>query len=129
MQAIPDDEEMQRHLSPARSLNDETKSKTIETQTSHISTHQVENEHFVSNAVKTNQRNVNGIKQNFLNQFQRLKRKSPRSSEERELDRKNMESQTDMNIIPEKPNDSTNDEQDVKSTDDNPTITVEGEKK
>ena len=63
MQAIPDDEEMQRHLSPAKSLNDETKSKTIETQTSYISTHQVENEHFVSNGVNTKQRSANGIKQ------------------------------------------------------------------
>ena len=125
MQAIPDDEEMQRHLSPAKSLNDETKSKTIETQTSHISTHQVENEQFVSNGVNTNQRSANGIKQNILNQFQRLKRKSPRSSEERELDKKNMECQTDINTIPEKPNDSTNDDQADKSTDGNPTITIE----
>lgn len=65
---------MQRHL---RSMQDEkeTKSKTIETQTNLVSTHQEETKHFIPNEVPTNQRAVNGIKQNFMNQIHRWKRR------------------------------------------------------
>jgi hypothetical protein len=97
MQAIPDDEEMQRHLQ--LEIKNETTYKTIETQTSVISK-QLEKgtDNFILDEThvdqKKDQRNENGIMSNALNQLRRFRNRTPTKSEDSE-GKKNMECQTE----------------------------------
>ena len=93
MRAIPDDEEMQRHLQ--LQIKNETTYKTIETQTSRNSKqHENGTEHFILNETHVDQkkdhRNENGLMSTALNQFRRFRKRTPSTSEEND-DKKNME--------------------------------------
>ena len=91
MQAIPDDEEMQRHLQ--LEIKNETTYKTIETQTSVNSTQPGKGtEHLTLNEThvdqKKDQRNENGMMANALNQSRRFRKRTPSKSEDSD-DKKN----------------------------------------
>jgi len=97
MQAIPDDEEMQRYLQPQ--LEDKKTYKTIETQTSVNSKHpEKETMHFIENEAPDDQRkdqtNQIGITTKILNRLPRFRKQAPVTSKDNE-DKKNSECQTE----------------------------------